>query len=159
MAAAAMNSATTAAPPPTMLPLRNSLRRALVAACLYTMQLPKRLGSCVKALEAKRAAAATPSAAEWEPPRGAGRSPRGNGRAAEYDANARAAARAKARAGAARPAERVPIQLPDGVVPNQKYRATLDDGSDVMFTAPADARAGQVIELELMPASTRSRAS
>ena len=112
-----------------------------------------------EALEAKRAAAATPSAAEWEPPRGAGRSPRGNGRAAEYDANARAAARAKARARAARPAERVPIQLPDGVVPNQQYRATLDDGSDVMFTAPADARAGQVIELELMPASTRSRAS
>jgi hypothetical protein len=112
-----------------------------------------------EALEAKRAAAATPSAAEWEPPRGAGRSPRGNGRAAEYDANARAAARAKARARAALPAERVPIQLPDGVVPNQQYRATLDDGSDVMFTAPADARAGQVIELELMPASTRSRAS
>ena len=112
-----------------------------------------------EALEAKRAAAATPSAAEWEPPRGAGRSPRGaNGRAPEYDANARAAARAKARASAARPAERVPIQLPDGVIPSQQYRATLDDGSEVMFTAPADARAGQVIELELMPASARSRA-
>ena len=112
-----------------------------------------------EALEAKRAAAATPSAAEWEPPRGAGRSPRGaNGRAPEYDANARAAARAKARAKAARPAERVPIQLPDGVIPSQQYRATLDDGSEVMFTAPADARAGQVIELELMPASARSRA-
>ena len=112
-----------------------------------------------EALEAKRAAAATPSAAEWEPPRGAGRSPRGaNGRAPEYDANARAAARAKARARAARPAERVPIQLPDGVIPSQQYRATLDDGSEVMFTAPADARAGQVIELELMPASARSRA-
>ena len=52
----------------------------------------------------------------------------------------------------------LPMQLPEGVVPNQQYSATLDDGSKVVFTAPPNARAGQMIELDVPAGRKATRA-
>jgi len=52
----------------------------------------------------------------------------------------------------------LPVQLPEGVVPNQQYSAKLDDGSKVVFTAPPNARAGQMIELEVPAGRKATRA-